>query len=77
MAISDLVAVPEIPLRFHDDIVPGILQMAFEKNDEETFRPGLAQKYEAQFLARAEFIKQELINQVVTVTTNSTRKAFR
>ena len=67
---------PEIPMIYHKALIPRILQYCFEENDEETFRPKLAEKYEQRFIVWVERIKRELINQQRTVSTNSTRKAF-
>lgn len=51
----------EIPDQFQEDIIPGILALCFEKNDEETYRPNLAAKYEAQFERRCSQIGQEIL----------------
>lgn len=77
LSISSLSTIPEINSLYHADLIPGILKYCFEKNDEETFRPNLALKFEAQFARVIEVISQELLSKHRTSTTNSVRKAFR
>lgn len=64
LASSTRTVSPEIPLEYHEDMISGILQLCFEKNDEETFRPQLAAKYEAQHMRNIERINRELIKRL-------------
>lgn len=77
LSASKLTASPEIGLQYHDDLIPGIMALAFEKNDEETFRPNLSAKYASQFTSKAELIKRELIAKGIVSQTCSPGAAFR
>jgi hypothetical protein len=67
---------PGIPSLYHADIIPGILQMCFEKNDEEAYRPQLAAKYEDTFRRRCNRIGQELINRTGGPTTQGYKEGL-
>jgi hypothetical protein len=56
---------PEIPEIYQEDMFPRILQYCFEKNDEETFKPTLAAKYEAQYNMKVELIKREILRRLI------------
>ena len=45
---------------YHDALIPGILSIAFDKKDEEIYRPDLMAKYETQFVDRAHEIKLDM-----------------
>lgn len=49
LASLDSSAIPEIPVRFHKYIDNGVYKRAYAKDDEETFKPGLCEKYTKEF----------------------------
>ena len=77
-ALTDagLAAELEIPALYHHFLIPEIMKYAFEKNDEESFKPGIKDKYEAICAINRAKINAELLVKYRTATTNSTRGAF-
>lgn len=61
---------------YQNDLIPGILAMAFSKKDSGTDRPDLAALEEGRFIRRLEEIKGELQRRVSAPQTNSVRRAF-
>jgi len=66
LPLNDLVSTvttqtPEIPAKYHEDMIPGILELAYSKDDEETFKPDLAKKYQEQFDNRCNEIRAEIM----------------
>jgi len=45
---------------YHNDLIPGIMALAFQKKDAQTDKPQLAAEHEARFIARCDRIRIEL-----------------
>lgn len=58
---SELDASPEIPTRYHDKLINGILYHCYEKRDEDTYNPQLSASYMAKMLDDIEGIKRDEI----------------
>jgi hypothetical protein len=61
---------------YHNDLIPGILAMAFSKKDSGTDRPDLAVLEEKRFAGRLDDIKEELQRKTATPHTNRVLRAF-
>ena len=61
---------------YQNDLIPGILAMAFSKEDTEAKNPQLAAMEDARFERRMEAIKEELVKRTATTRTNAPRRAF-
>jgi hypothetical protein len=61
---------------YQDDLISGILSLAFSKKDSGTDRPDLAAMEEKRFANRLEDIKLELLRRSATPHTNRVRRAF-
>ena len=80
--LADLTAVsPDDELGFrseyHKDLIPGVLAVAFGKQDVETYRPDLVTRYEAEFGARASQIMLEMYRRTRGVRASPPTSAFR
>ena len=62
---------------YHKDLIPGILAVAFGKQDVEAYRPDLVTRYEAEFGARASQIMLEMYRRTRGVRANPPTSAFR
>ncbi len=62
---------------YHDDLISGILALAFSKKDTGCDRPDLVVMEEKRFASRLEDIKIELLRRNGTTHTNPVQKAFR
>lgn len=61
---------------YHADLIYGIQEIAFQKQDNETNNQQLSQSYGDKFLDRCEDIKRELLRRTAGPYTNRPRKAF-
>ena len=57
-------ASPEIPTRYHANLIPGICAQALDDGDDDAIRPQMAAKFQAEFDNRCEMIKRELYMQL-------------
>lgn len=62
--------------QYHADLIYGIQELAFLKQDAETNSPVLSATYGEKFQARCEEIKRDLLRRTAGGYTNRPRKAF-
>lgn len=67
---------PEIPARYHEDLVNGMLAKAYLKKDSETFNDKLSTFFEAKFRTRMNEITRKFSAKVKSAQTASPLKAF-
>lgn len=61
---------------YHDDLIPWIQYLAFNKQDSEVYNPQLAETYRKTFLERAEEIKMEVYRRVTPAHGTRMRRGF-
>ncbi len=58
---SELDATPEIPTKYHNKLINGILYYCYQKRDEDTYNPNLVKAYQVKYLDDIEQIKRDEI----------------
>ena len=67
---------PEIPARYHEDLINGMISKAYLKHDSETFNEKSAAIFAALFKARMDEIANKFKNKTKSAQTASPLKAF-